>query len=157
MNSLPQPQYTLLEATIDDIPAMIPVYHSAFAHDLLSNFTFPRNQITPEEWTRWLTMRFTTLALRPETRHFKIVDQTGELVAFCRWSFPYRLSVEEKAKREEEKRAKEARDREEGRDTAWPIGANRECCDEKFGSMSRAFETLVHDPEDVYGLYFLYL
>ncbi|EHL02404.1 hypothetical protein M7I_1479 [Glarea lozoyensis 74030] len=147
----PPPEYTLSPAYLSDIPAMLPVYHSAFTDDPLSSYTFPRSRIAPEEFTRWLTTRFTMLFHRPETRYFK-VEKDGELVALARWSFPYRLSEEEKAKRASDKEEKKKRDEREGRDTDWPVGANDECCREKFGGIGRAFERFVEDREDVYVL-----
>jgi hypothetical protein len=147
----PPSEYILSPIHLSDIPAMLPVYHSAFTNDLLSNYTFPRERITPEEWTRWLTMRFTMIFHRPETRYFKI-EKDGEMVAMARWSFPYRLSEEEKAKRAQDKIEKNKRDEEEGRNTDWPVGADMECCREKFGGIGKAFERVVEDKEDVYGI-----
>lgn len=90
---------------------------------------------------------------RPETHYF-VIKKDSEIVALARWSFPYRQSEEEKGKRARMKEEKLKKDEIEGRDTDWPIGANQECCSEKFGGIGRAFEAAVKDKEDVYGTAF---
>lgn len=66
---------------------------------------------------------------------FKIIEiETGKVVAWARWGYPFTLSEEEKARRGEEIREEKARDEEE-KVTRFPVGANEEACVEYFGSL----------------------
>jgi hypothetical protein len=101
---------------------------------------------------RWITDRFTKFLSKREIRVFKISDvNTGKVVAFCKWSFPITLTEEEKVERQREKEENE-KERKEGRDSMWPIGANLEICDMKFGALGRMAEKYVVK-EQMFGEY----
>lgn len=130
---------------------MVQVYLSAFASDPFALASFPAS-IAPSEMHRWLTARFTGLLSKREMHTFKIVHEpSGTLAAFLRWQFPTVLTPEEKADREVEARFREA-ERKEGRDPAWPTGANLAVCDEKFGHLEEEKKKWVVD-EEMYGVY----
>ncbi|KAF4627896.1 hypothetical protein G7Y89_g10253 [Cudoniella acicularis] len=141
------PNFILSPATTADIPHIIPVYLSAFSTDHFSQYTFPRDLITPSEWVRWLTSRYTNRFAQPELRHFKVTETaTGNVCAFIRWRFPHQFSEEEKLKKKEEKEEME-RLKAEGKDDKWPVGANLEACDGKFGGLDKIQERFCTDDD----------
>ncbi|KAH6719074.1 hypothetical protein BKA61DRAFT_641252 [Leptodontidium sp. MPI-SDFR-AT-0119] len=141
-------QFVLSPCTVADVPGMIKVYLGAFASDPFSAFTFPREKISDEEMNRWLTERFTkTLTERREMHTFKILDtSTNTLCAFLRWSYPHTLTAAEKAIRENEQKQR-TEERKQGRDPMWPMGANLDVCDGKFGGLDVLRERFVDDGE----------
>lgn len=149
--------FSLSECTVEDVPGMIQVYNNSFASDYLGSYTFPRSAIGDEEINRWLTARFTNLFSKPETRTFKITeDSTGKVVAFLRWAFPYTFTEEEKAERPKEKAEKKKLREELGYDPTWPKGANLEICDLKFGGLD-AFKEKYVDEKETYGMALTYM
>ncbi|CZT50304.1 uncharacterized protein RSE6_11261 [Rhynchosporium secalis] len=143
-------RYVLSPVTVDDIPGMIEVYLSSFASDAFSAYTFPRDQISEEEMNRWLTRRFTRMLDRREMHTLKIIDTstpTNTQVAFFRYSSPHELTTSEKAARETEKQERDEVIQRTGRDPTWPLGANVEICDGKFGGLDRMREKFVDEKE----------
>lgn len=144
--------FTLSECTVADVPGMIQVYNTSFASDYMNQYTFPRSAIGDDEINRWLSTRFTNLFSKREVRTFKITEEhSGKLVAFLRWAFPHVLTDEEKAERAKEKAEREKMREETGKDPNWPMGANLEVCDEKFGGLERFKEKYV-DETETYGM-----
>lgn len=130
---------------------MVEVYLSAFSRDPFALASFPPS-IPQSEMRRWLTARFTGLFAKREMHTFKIVHQpSGALAAFLRWQFPTVLTPEETADRAAEAAFRE-QEKREGRDPAWPTGANLAVCDEKFGHLEEEKKRWVVD-EDMYGVY----
>lgn len=86
---------------------------------------------------------------------FKILDtSTDKLCAFLRWSYPHTLTASEKTIRETEAKAR-SEERKQGRDPMWPVGANLDVCDGKFGGLDVLREKFVDDKE-MYGMYSYY-
>ncbi len=82
---------------------MVSVYRDAFASNEFAILSFP-SSIPDSEMQRWLTSRFSSMFTKREVKMFKVVHQeSGEMAAFLRWTFPTVLTDEEKAEREEEK------------------------------------------------------
>jgi hypothetical protein len=107
--------------------------------------------IPRDERRRWLRARFLSTMGRPENRNFKITEvSTGRIAAWARWYFPYKFNAAEKAEREREEQEKE-KARAEGTLQEWPLGANVEACDVKFGELARLMKKHV-DLEDMYGI-----
>lgn len=115
----------------------------------MNSYTFPVSQIGPSEMKQWLHKRFLSMIIKPEYRNLKIVDtSTGNIAAWARWHFPYTFSWEEKAEKEREKEERKKRGVLEGGE--WPVGANLEVCEMKFGALHRIRHELV-DFENAYG------
>lgn len=130
---------------------MIDVYLSAFRNDYFGSFCFLSEIVTDDERRRWLRARFLRFMSRPENRNFKVTEvSTGKIVAWARWYFPYKFSEEEKLERDREEQEKE-RARAEGTLQEWPLGANVELCNFKFGELARLMKKYV-DLEDMYAL-----
>jgi hypothetical protein len=144
--------FVLAHCVPEDIEEMIDVNLRAFKDDYFGNFTFPDAEIRTEERRRWLRARFLRTMATPENRNFKVTEvSTGRIVAWARWYFPYTFSAEEKAEREREEQERE-KARADGTLQKWPIGANVEACDVKFGELDRLMKKHV-DLEDMYGKY----
>ncbi|RDL41914.1 Acyl-CoA N-acyltransferase [Venustampulla echinocandica] len=143
--SSPNPNFQLFPCTVADVPDMINIYMSAFADDYFARYTLPPDQIAPEEWQRWLTIRFTKVFSKPEYRVFKITDpNTGKACAFIRWAYPHVFTEEQKAQRKQEEKELERR-KKEGTDDSWPRGANLEALDAKFSALDRIREETVDE------------
>ncbi|TVY46115.1 hypothetical protein LSUB1_G000045 [Lachnellula subtilissima] len=143
------PRFILSPCTPEDVPEMVATYLSAFEHDYLSKYCLPTSTITPEEKLRWLNARFLKLFSSPEVRAFKITDANNgnRQAAFSRWMFPYVFSEEEKRVREEDKKERERKRKEDGIDVKWPLGADLEVCDLKFGPMDSCRESSINAEE----------
>ncbi|KAE8441846.1 hypothetical protein EG329_004247 [Mollisiaceae sp. DMI_Dod_QoI] len=140
--------FTLSTCTVSDVPDMINVHLRAFSSDYFGSFVFPREAISDEEMHRWLVSRFTALFSKREVHTFKITeDSTGRMAAFLRWTFPHVLTEEEEKEREKQKVDREKQKAETGHDPNWPVGANLEICDEKFGGLDRLQEKYVDKKE----------
>jgi hypothetical protein len=136
----------------EDIEEMIDVNLRAFKDDYFGSYCFPDAMIPSDERRRWLRARFLSTMGRPENRDFKITEvSTGRIAAWARWYFPYKFNAAEKAEREREEQEKE-KARAEGTLQEWPLGANVEACDVKFGELARLMKKHV-DLEDMYGEY----
>jgi hypothetical protein len=136
----------------EDIEPMIDVYLTAFRDDYFGGVCFPGRKILDDERRRWLRARFLRFMSQPESRSFKIMEvSTGKIVAWARWYFPYKFSEEEKAERERQAQEKE-RARAEGTLQEWPLGANVEVCNYKFGELDRLMKKYVN-LENMYGKY----
>jgi hypothetical protein len=145
------PEFSLSPCTPEDVEGMVQVYLSAFASDHFARASFPPS-IPASELHRWLTARFLGQFKKREMHTFKVVhNESGSLAAFLRWQFPHVLTEAEKAEREVEKKFREA-EKKEGRDPAWPVGANLAVCDAKFGQLDVNKEKYV-DGETMYGKY----
>jgi hypothetical protein len=132
--------FVLSPCTPEDVEGMIDVYETAFANDYFSSFTFPRDTVTDVEKRRWLRARFHCTFSKPDLRSFKIVEtNTGHMVAWARWGFPYKFSEEELKEKEEE-------------EDSWPEGSNLEVCDAKFGGLHKKREGYVEKDETYGGL-----
>ena len=145
--------FVLAPCVPEDVEEMIDINLRAFKDDYFGNFTFPDAKIAPDERRRWMRARILRTMAKPENRNFKVTEvSTGRIGAWARWYFPYRFSAEEKAEREREEQDKE-KARAEGTLQEWPLGANVEACDAKFGELGRLMKKHV-DLEDMYGKYF---
>lgn len=113
---------------------MVSIYLTAFATNPFSILSFPPS-IPDTEMTRWLTSRFSSMFAKREIKAFKMTHvPTGQLAAFIRWTWPTILTPAEKEDRKREKAFRDA-EKKEGRDPVWPVGANLQLCDEKFGQL----------------------
>jgi len=143
-------EFLLSPCTPSDVEGMVQTYLSAFAEDHFAIASFPPT-IPSSEIHRWLTARFLSALSKREMHTFKITHApTGAMAAFLRWQFPHVLSDEEKGEREKEKAFRD-QERKEGRDPAWPIGANLAVCDAKFGQLDENKKRFVND-ENMYGV-----
>ncbi|KAG0650034.1 hypothetical protein D0Z07_3877 [Hyphodiscus hymeniophilus] len=142
--------FTLSPCTLDDVEAMISVYMNAFKNDYFSSFTFPAT-ISPEERYRWLRERFTGTFSKPDLRNFKIVEtSTGRMAAWARWGFPHEKNeVKGEGEGQDEKEEEKDFNKDE-----WPVGANLEVCEVKFGGLHRKREKYCKK-EDTYIVYLI--
>ena len=82
-------------------------------------------------------------------KFFKLVDEeTGKIVAWSRWQFPFVLSADEKKRREEREKEKEI---EDGSGT-WPEGAIVENCERFFGATKAAQDKFLNS-EEMYRMF----
>lgn len=113
----------------------------AFATNAIAALTFL--SCTQEAINTWLPLRFAKQLAKREMRAIKIVhNASSTLVAFLRYQVPHVFTDEEKEERKKyDEYSKE--ERKEGRDPDWPVGANLEICDDKFGQLGRWNERFV--------------
>ena len=149
----PAPEsFVLAPCTVDDVEGMVQVYLSSFfgSGEPLVYLVLPRDQIGEQEMTRWLRRRFTGYFSKREIHVFKITHvETGKLVAFARWAYPHVLTEEEQREKAAA-REKEEKEKAEGRNSNWPVGANLELVDAKFGTLGKLLDKYVR-PDDMYG------
>lgn len=148
-----QQGFILAPCVSDDIEPMVDVYLKAFRHDYFGSYCFPASKIPIDGWRQWLSRRFSRYLSRPENRIFKATElSTGKVAAWALWSFPYKLSEQEKGEREREEQEKQKARAEGTLEGEWPPGANVEVCFTKFGELSRLMEKHWNS-EDMYSEY----
>jgi len=80
------PEFTMCPITdLDDAQRIAEIYYAAFQTDPGNTYWWSAD--TPA-MMEWMVRRIRRKIADPSVRHFKVVDASGDLVAFARWDVP---------------------------------------------------------------------
>ncbi|KAI9812918.1 MAG: hypothetical protein M1827_004436 [Pycnora praestabilis] len=133
--SKPNPNLVLAPVTIDDIPAMSPVWTEAFNIYPIMERMFPW---TPAQQAWWDAANTRTLLHDPTVRLIKVVDTANhdKLAGYAQWYVPAR-------NKEEEEKAKKVK--EEEKKTGWCTDGDVEMLNNVFNNIEEEKEKIMED------------
>jgi phage portal protein BeeE len=148
-------QFQVSPCTLSDLNAMTYVYVQAFNNTFMNAMLFPPQSHAPDSIRTWLYPRFKKHLTqgRDEMKLFKITEvATGRLAAVARFGYPFKLTEEEQARRDEEKaqeeKAREEVEKETGKSVKYPEAANVEACDWYFKTLDEMREKYMKWSQD---------
>lgn len=79
------PDFTMCPVTDSDVKCIAEIYYAAFQTDPGNTYWWSAD--TPA-MMEWMYRRIRRKIADPSVRHFKVVDASGDMVAFARWDIP---------------------------------------------------------------------
>ncbi|MCJ1459924.1 hypothetical protein MMC28_010303 [Mycoblastus sanguinarius] len=136
--------FKILPAAPADVPQIVTIGHDAFLSEPLVSQLMAN---VPPDMKRAYDMRYYArefeMASLNGLRLSKVVDETGKILGWAKWQYPYNLTAEQKARKEE-------LDREEERENLYPEGTNKELFQDFFGALKEKKEKWMDESRDFY-------